>query len=907
MPRWDAGNEPWLTPAADRADEPGPAGPRVAAADPSNAGPATPSQATPGSATASTAGTANPGTAGPATPRPAPSVGPGSGTAQPATAAAGPASTGLTTAAPDTATSAPAPAGPATTAAGSATAAAGPGTAGVSPAVSAAGPATTSAGPATAAAIPGTAAAGPATAAAGPATAAAIPGTAAAGPGTALAGLPNSGTTAGPGIGSGSAGAGRPSTGGRRSGRSSRRNSGRRSSGSGRGRLGAGLVDVPPVPRIDPASALLRNPEVAEEKRFCSSCGKPVGRAQDGRPGPVEGVCPRDGTPFSFTPKLRPGELVAGQYDVQGSLAHGGLGWIYLALDRNVENRWVVLKGLVDAAGADAMAAAIAERRYLAQVSHPNIVAIHNFVQHPGEDGTSVGYIVMEYVGGSSLKELLEARRRPDGTLDPMPVPQAIAYALDILPALAHLHALGLAYCDFKPENVIQYDRQLKLIDLGAVIRMDDRRSALFGTVGYQAPEIVADGPSPSSDVYTVGRTLAVLALGISPTHRGSPVELPDPAGHPVLAAHESFHRLLRRATDPNPVRRFESTDEMADQLAGVLREVLALTDGEPRPAASTVFGPARGAFAPDLLIDAGVPGRPDPARVAGALPVPLVNPADEAAALLATAPVVDPDEVQRLMDGTAQPSLELRLRLVRAHLDAGDPDAARTVLAELADEDPDDWRLGWYGGIAALVAGAPEEAVARFDAVYTALPGEVPAKLALAAAAECAGWDEDAGCRYRLVARVDRNQADALFGLARVRIRTGDGTGALRVLDAVPESSSRYVAAQLGAVQAILLGLDGTASDEVALRTAARRVQRLPLDAATDHEVRATLLDAAVRTVDGADPATDPFLDCPWAERELRLALERCLRTSARLTSDPAARIALVDRANAARPRTWV
>ncbi len=435
---------------------------------------------------------------------------------------------------------------------------------------------------------------------------------------------------------------------------------------------------MPPVPRIDPASALLRNPEVAEEKRFCSSCGKPVGRAQDGRPGPVEGVCPRDGTPFSFTPKLRPGDLVAGQYDVQGSLAHGGLGWIYLALDRNVENRWVVLKGLVDAAGADAMAAAIAERRYLAQVSHPNIVAIHNFVQHPGEDGTPVGYIVMEYVGGSSLKELLEARRRPDGTLDPMPVPQAIAYALDILPALAHLHALGLAYCDFKPENVIQYDRQLKLIDLGAVIRMDDRRSALFGTVGYQAPEIVADGPSPSSDVYTVGRTLAVLALGISPTHRGAPVELPDPADHPVLAAHESFHRLLRRATDLDPVRRFESTDEMADQLAGVLREVLALTDGEPRPAVSTVFGPARGAFAPDLLIDAGVPGRPDPARVAGALPVPLVDPADEAAALLATATVVDPDEVQRLVDGAAQPSPELRLRLVRAHLDAGDPDAAR-------------------------------------------------------------------------------------------------------------------------------------------------------------------------------------------------------------------------------------
>ena len=185
---------------------------------------------------------------------------------------------------------------------------------------------------------------------------------------------------------------------------------------------------------------------------------------------------------------------MAGQYDVQGCLAHGGLGWIYLALDRNVGNRWVVLKGLVNAADADAMAAAMAERRYLAQVGHPTSCTIHNFVQHPGEDGTPVGYIVMEYVGGSSLKELLDARRRDDGTIEPMPVPQAIAYALDILPALGHLHSLGLAYCDFKPENVIQYDRQLKLIDLGAVIRMDDRRSALFGTVGYQAPEIPSEG-----------------------------------------------------------------------------------------------------------------------------------------------------------------------------------------------------------------------------------------------------------------------------------------------------------------------------------------------------------------------------------------------------------------------------
>ncbi|HVH23168.1 MAG TPA: tetratricopeptide repeat protein, partial [Pseudonocardia sp.] len=680
-----------------------------------------------------------------------------------------------------------------------------------------------------------------------------------------------------------------------------------RSTGSSRGHLGGGLVDVPPVPRIDPASALLPDPQVAEEKRFCTSCGQPVGRSEDGRPGPVEGVCPRDGTPFSFTPALHPGDLVAGQYDVQGSLAHGGLGWIYLALDRNVENRWVVLKGLVNAADSDAMAAAIAERRYLAQVSHPNIVTIHNFVQHPGEDGTPVGYIVMEYVGGSSLKELLDARRQDDGSIEPMPVPQAIAYALDILPALGHLHALGLAYCDFKPENVIQYDRQLKLIDLGAVIRVDDRRSALFGTVGYQAPEIPTEGPSAGSDVYTVGRTLAVLTLGMSPTRQGNPTELPDPADHPVLAAHESFHRLLLRATDPDPLRRFESTDELADQLSGVLREVLALSDGEPRPTVSTVLGPVRGTFAADLLIANGEPGRPDPARVATRLPAPLVDPADEAAALLATATVVDPEEISQLVDAAAEPSVELRLRLARAHLDDGDPSAAREVLDDLAAEEPDDWRLGWYRGVAALLDGDPMAAITFFDGVYTALPGEPAVKLALAAAAECAGQDEDAERRYRLVARVDRGYADALFGLARARIRTGNRVGALRVLDAVPESSSRHIAAQLGAVQAILLA-NGAATDEVALRAAAARVERLPLDPATDQEVRASLLNAAIGTVRaGPHTTAAPFLGHPWAERELRLALERCLRTAARLTTDAATRIALVDRANAARPRTWL
>jgi serine/threonine-protein kinase PknG len=698
------------------------------------------------------------------------------------------------------------------------------------------------------------------------------------------------------------------------SGRASRRGTARTSAtGSSRGRLGAGLVDMPPVPRIDPASALLVDPQVAEDKRFCSRCGRPVGRSRDGGPGRVEGFCPHDGASFSFVPKLTPGVLVAGQYEVQGCLAHGGLGWIYLAIDRNVDDRWVVLKGLLDSGDADAMAAAVAERRFLAQVNHPNIVTIHNFVQHPDGAGTPVGYIVMEYVGGLSLKQLLETRRRPDGSIEPLPAAQSIAYAMEMLPALGYLHTQGLAYCDFKPENVIQYDRQLKLIDLGAVIRMDDRLSAVYGTIGYQAPEIATHGPSPSSDIHTVGRTLAVLALGIPPARRGAPVDLPEPAEHPVLATHESFHRLLRRATDPDPLRRFGSADEMSEQLSGVLREVLAVEDGRPRPALSTVFGPPRGTFAPGLLPGPSGLGRPDPARVAAVLPVPLVNPADPAAGLLATAASTDRDYVTSIVASTPQPSPELQLWMIRAHLEAGDPEAAAAGIDKLAADDPDDWRLDWFRGLTALATGhlTPgylDAACSAFDTVYATLPGEAAPKLALAAAAECDGHDELAERYYALVARPDPSVADAAFGLARVRLRSGARTSATVALDATPESSSWYVTAQLAAVQATLLGRTGIEVGEDELRSAAARVERLQLDPAVEQEVRATLLTAAVElpsTPTGAGGA--PFLGYPWQDRDLRLALERCLRTSARLTSDTDERIRLVDRANAVHPWTWL
>ena len=259
-----------------------------------------------------------------------------------------------------------------------------------------------------------------------------------------------------------------------------------------------------------------------ENKRNCPVCGSPVGRSRDGRPGRPEGFCPKCGNRFSFTPKLKPGDLVANQYEVAGCLAHGGLGWIYLARDKNVSDRWVVLKGLLNTGDADALAVALVERQFLAQVEHPLIVEIYNFVSHDSGDGVPAGYIVMEYVGGTSLKQILKNRMRAaGGAYDPLPVDQALAYILEVLPAFTYLHDLGLVYCDFKPDNLIQIGDGVKLIDMGGVRRLDDDESAIYGTVGYQAPEVAQVGTSVASDIYTIGRTLLVL-------HDGVP-RLPDP------------------------------------------------------------------------------------------------------------------------------------------------------------------------------------------------------------------------------------------------------------------------------------------------------------------------------------------------------------------------------------------
>ena len=721
------------------------------------------------------------------------------------------------------------------------------------------------------------------------------------------------------GRGSGTSGTGRTRSGSSRSGRGSR---------PSRGSLGAGLIEIPPVPYRDPASAVLANPQVPENKRYCGVCERPVGRSRDGRQGLAEGYCPNCGSKFSFSPKLVRGELVAGQYEVLGCLAHGGLGWLYLALDRNLSNRWVVLKGLLNTTDPAAVEAAVAERRFLAQVEHPSIVGVYNFVQHADlTTGEQAGYIVMEYVGGQSLRQLLADRRKGGQS---MPLPVALAYMIEVLPALGYLHTQGLVYCDFKPDNVIQTEEQLKLIDMGGVRRVDDDESAIYGTVGYQAPEIADEGPSPSSDLYTVGRALAVLAFEFTGYQSSYEHSLPDPATVPVLAVHESFLRLLRRATNPDPGRRFDSAAEMAEQLTGVLREVLSVADHKERPSFSSLFSPELHTVgAPPVSAgDAGPEAQagtmrwplppPTLADVIAGLPVPRVDPDDPAAGYLATLGTLEPGQLAAVLAAAAggqqgtppevAGSVETLLALARASIVIGSLPAAANAVAAAAAKDPGDWRIAWYGGLGALAAGQFPQAREAFDAVYDAVPGELAPKLALAFTAEATGDHLVATRYYRLVWTINRSFVSAGFGLARTLLHAGDRAGAITALTAVPDTSSYYVAAQLAAVRIrVFPPADRAIVSSADLREAGAGVSRLRLDPGALQQVTAEVLQAAlnrIRAREQLEPGQ--LLGCDSTERSLRFGLERSYRAQAQLTSDRRRRTELVDLANSVRPSTW-
>lgn len=678
-------------------------------------------------------------------------------------------------------------------------------------------------------------------------------------------------------------------------------------------RLGGGLVEIPRVPAKDPLEALMTNPVVAENKRFCWNCGRPVGRSSSDGKALSEGWCPHCGSQYSFLPQLNPGDMVADQYEIKGCIAHGGLGWVYLAFDHNVNERPVVLKGLVHSGDAEAQAIAMAERQFLAEVTHPGIVKIYNFVEHADKNGNPVGYIVMEYVGGTSLKQAKGYR---------LPVAQAIGYMLEILPALGYLHSLGLTYNDLKPENIMLTEDQVKLIDLGAVSTINSF-GYLYGTPGYQAPEIVRTGPTVQSDIYTVGRTLAALTLELR-TRKGRYVDgLPE--DDPVLTQYDSFARLLRRAIDPDPRRRFGSSEEMSSQLLGVLREVVAQDTGIPRPGLSTVFSPTRSTFGIDLLVahtDVYVDGQVHSEKLTAqeivrALPVPLVDPTDVGAAVLSASvlsqPVQTLDQLRAARHGALDSegidlseSVELPLMEARALLDLGDVAKATRKLDDLAARVGWRWRLVWFRAVAALLSADYDAATKHFAEVLDTLPGELAPKLALAATAELCGSDlEQAPSRrfYETVWGTDHGIISAGFGLARAQSAGGDRDGAVRTLDEVPATSRHFTTARLTSAVTLLSGRSSSEITEQQIRDAARRVEALPDTEPRVLQIRALVLGTAMDWLVDNEAGTNHILGFPFTEHGLQLGVEASLRALARVAPTQSHRYALIDLANSVRP----
>jgi serine/threonine-protein kinase PknG len=388
-----------------------------------------------------------------------------------------------------------------------------------------------------------------------------------------------------------------------------------------------------------------------------------------------------------------------------------------------------------------------------------------------------------------------------------------------------------------------------------------------------------------------------------------------------VLATYDSYGRLLRRAIDPDPRRRFQSAEEMSSQLMGVLREVVAKDTGVPRPGLSTVFSRSRSTFGVDLLVahtDVYLDGQVHSEKLTAqeivrALQVPLVDPTDVGATILSaivlSQPVQTLDSLRAARHGTLDSegidlseSVELPLMEVRALLDLGDVAKATRKLDDLAERVGWRWRLVWFRAVSELLTADYDSATKHFNEVLDTLPGELAPKLALAATAELAG-SADERSFYNTVWSTDNGVISAGFGLARAQSAAGDRDAAVRTLDEVPATSRHFTTARLTSAVTLLSGRSSSEITEQHIRDAARRVEALPDSEPRVLQIRALVLGTAMDWLADNTASTNHILGFPFTEHGLALGVEASLRSLARVAPTQAHRYALVDLANSVRP----
>ncbi len=270
------------------------------------------------------------------------------------------------------------------------------------------------------------------------------------------------------------------------------------------------------------------------------------------------------------------GQKINDRYEIIKSIGEGGMANVYLAydtiLDRNVAIK--VLRG--DLANDEKFVRRFQREALSASsLSHPNIVAMYDV----GEDD-GLYYIVMEYVEGKTLKQLLKKR----GSLT---LSEAIDIMLQLTDGMAHAHDSYIVHRDLKPQNImIQDDGQIKITDFGIAMALNSTQltqtNSVMGSVHYLPPEQAAGkGTTIKSDIYSMGIIFYELLTGELPFKGDSAVEIAlKQMKEPLPDVHklnndipQSIENIILKSTAKNPKNRYDDAKSMHNDLLTALND----------------------------------------------------------------------------------------------------------------------------------------------------------------------------------------------------------------------------------------------------------------------------------------------------------------------------------------------
>lgn len=265
------------------------------------------------------------------------------------------------------------------------------------------------------------------------------------------------------------------------------------------------------------------------------------------------------------------------RYRLIEQIGSGGMAVLYKAQDLEL-GRMVAVKLLRPSlvSDPDFLIRFKREARAAANLSHPNIVTVHDV----GQDGPNTHYIVMEYVPGQDLKQLIRAQ----GAFE---VDTALAIIVEVCKGVGYAHRAGLIHCDIKPQNIlVTPEHQIKVADFGiaraftgaAANEQDDLEDVVWGSPHYFSPEQAAgEAPTPASDVYSIGIVLFELLTGQLPFSGNDYKELAlahfsqEPPSildyNPALPPE--LDRIIRKVLAKEPAARYRT----ADQLGRILKK----------------------------------------------------------------------------------------------------------------------------------------------------------------------------------------------------------------------------------------------------------------------------------------------------------------------------------------------